>query len=153
MIIGIGTDIVSVQRIKASCERNQSFAKRILVDAEYRQFEDDLQRNSQLAYQFLAKRFAAKEATAKALGTGIGRGVSFQHMEITHTGMGAPLLILSGGALLKVRQLSSAASAQLDNQLMDGAGFSTELSAEFRTHVSISDEQDYALAYVILEGL
>jgi holo-[acyl-carrier protein] synthase len=76
---------------------------------------------------FLAKRFAAKEAAAKALGTGIGRGISWQHMHIEHDEMGAPLLIFSGAAAQR--------QADLGSQI---------------AHISIADELDQALAFVVL---
>ena len=75
----------------------------------------------------MAKRFAAKEAVAKALGTGIGRGVSFQDILIVNNDAGAPRVELSGGAL----------------QVMQSLGGS-------RILLSLADEQQYALAYAVL---
>lgn len=123
-IVGIGTDIVALARIEKVLQRNPAFAERILTSEE-------LQTYAQAGHPaaFVAKRFAAKEAAAKALGTGIAQGVSFQHLKVNHTELGQPLLHLSGAAL----------------QRAEAIGAST-------FHLSISDEADYAMAYVILES-
>ncbi|MDG0969712.1 MAG: holo-ACP synthase [Porticoccaceae bacterium] len=123
MIKGIGTDIVEIARIVSILHRqNDRFVSRILTDNEQRKYSD-----SQRETTFLAKRFAAKEAVAKALGTGIGNGVSFQDIEITHDDRGAPLVVLSGGAQ----------AVMLDK----GAS---------NVFVSISDETNYAIAYAVI---
>ena len=123
MIVGIGVDIVQIERISASLRRlGEAFARRILTDAELQAFR----RNNQSA-AFLAKRFAAKEAASKALGTGIGK-VSFQHIEITNNDLGAPLLSFSGYA------------AELQQQ-----------KGIVGLHLSLSDEKDAAIAFVVLE--
>lgn len=124
-IIGIGTDIVEIARIREQRERiGDKLAKRILTDAEFTVY---LQ--SKLPERFLAKRFAAKEAAAKALGTGIGRGVSFQHIHIDNDENGAPMLTFSDGAKARL-------------ELLNGRhGF-----------ISIADELHYAVATVILES-
>ncbi len=120
---GIGTDIVQLSRLEAVLARQgERFVERLLTVAERAEY----QRRGAPA-SFIAKRFAAKEAIAKALGTGIGRGVSFQHLEVSNDASGAPLVALSEGAL-------AAAQAR---------GGSTVL-------LSIADEQDYAIAYAAL---
>ncbi|OED41107.1 holo-ACP synthase [Endozoicomonas sp. (ex Bugula neritina AB1)] len=125
MIVGIGTDIVQIERISASLEKlGDGFAKRILTETEFEIF-----RRSPQPAAFLAKRFAVKEAASKALGTGIGK-VSFQHLEVSNNALGAPVLTFSGYA------------AQLQKQ----RGI-TQL------HLSISDEKDSAIAFVVLEAL
>ena len=125
MIIGLGTDIVEIARIEAQFERlGARFAERILTPAE----REELARSKEPA-RLLAKRFAVKEAAAKALGTGIGRGVSFQHIELQHNEWGAPQLVLSDGALARFTSLG-------------GQGM----------HISLSDEQHYATATVVLES-
>ena len=124
MIIGIGTDIVNINRIAESLERTgERLARRILTDAEFTIFQE--KHNSAA---FLAKRFAAKEAAVKALGTGIGR-VSWQDLHVSNNDQGAPLLTASGNAA--------------EIMLERGA---THL------HLSLSDEEDVALAFVILEA-
>ena len=124
MIIGIGTDIVNINRIAESLERTgERLARRILTDAEFTIFQE-----KQNSAAFLAKRFAAKEAAVKALGTGIGR-VSWQDLNVSNDDHGAPLLAASGNAA--------------EIMLERGA---TQL------HLSLSDEEDVALAFVILEA-
>lgn len=126
MIVGLGTDIVELERIEDSMVRlGDVFAKRILTDAEFDQF-----RASKRQVEFLAKRFATKEAAAKALGTGIGRGVSWQHMWTQHNDFGAPQLVFAGGAQERLRSLGGD-----------------------RIHLSVSDERAYAMATVILEAV
>lgn len=122
-VLGLGTDIVEIARIEAQLERGgDRLAKRVLTEAEYVRF----QTLSEPA-RFLAKRFAAKEAAAKALGTGIGRGVSFQHIHISNNADGAPQLEFS-----------------------DGAGQRLETLGAKRALLSIADERHYAVATVVL---
>lgn len=124
MIIGIGTDLAQVSRLEQSLERfGEKFAERILADIEMAEFRE----KSQPA-NMLAKRFAVKEAAAKALGTGIGE-VSWHDIYIEHDKLGAPLLRFKGYA-------SQLAAQKGIDQL----------------HVSISDEHDFALAFVVLSG-
>lgn len=93
-MIALGTDILEIQRISAVVERlGERFVRRILTPAEQAEYYA-----SQQPVRLLAKRFAAKEAIAKALGTGIGRGVSWQDIEVQHDAHGAPLAVLTGGA-------------------------------------------------------
>ncbi|SHI23330.1 holo-ACP synthase [Ferrimonas marina] len=127
-IIGLGTDIVAIERIVTRCEgmaadKRQRFAERILTPEELREWQQHRE-----PARLLAKRFAVKEATAKALGTGIGRGVSFQHIALVHNDWGAPQLRLSGGAQARFEALGGR-----------------------EHHVSLSDEQAYVVATVILE--
>lgn len=125
MIIGIGTDLVKIERLNSSLEKlGDKFAKRILSPQEFSEYSE-----SSFPVNYIAKRFAAKEATGKALGTGIGQGVSWQHIVIEHDDIGAPLLKLHGRA------------AEL-------AG----LKGVKSTHISITDEKDYAIAFVVLSG-
>lgn len=123
MVTAIGTDIVATARIEAALERTgRKFAQRILTEFEMTQFDA-----ASNPAAFLAKRFAAKEATAKALGTGIGRGISWQQMHVEHDDMGAPLMILAGAAAQRQADLGS-----------------------HKVHLSIADELDQALAFVVL---
>lgn len=122
MIVAIGTDIVDIARIKAALERHgRHFAERILCPRELLRFD---QHSQPAAY--LAKRFAAKEALVKALGTGIGR-VSWQDIETINNSSGAPQFVLGGAA----------------QELMSELGASEAL-------LSLSDEHEYALAFVVL---
>jgi len=121
-VLGLGTDIVEIGRIEQAIAGSNRLAERVLTESEMTLFLD----NKQPA-RYLAKRWAAKEAAAKALGTGIGRGISFQHFEISNDALGAPRLTLSGPALELANQ------RQISSVLL-----------------SISDETNYAMATVIL---
>jgi holo-[acyl-carrier protein] synthase len=124
MIFGLGTDIVSIARIEAALSRTPALASRILTPTEYSLFE-----TSKQPARFLAKHFAAKEATVKALGTGIGRGVGWQQLQVDKEEYGRPVLHLSGKA------------ADIANRLGITAW-----------HLSYSDEVDYVVAQVIAEA-
>ncbi|HWO96159.1 MAG TPA: holo-ACP synthase [Bacillus sp. (in: firmicutes)] len=89
MIKGIGIDIVEIQRIKNISERQKGFIERILGEEEINQYE---QMSSKRKVEFLAGRFAAKEAYAKALGTGIGKHLSFQDIQIEYDQHGKPFI-------------------------------------------------------------
>ncbi|WP_220718529.1 holo-ACP synthase [Agarivorans litoreus] len=121
-IVGLGTDIVQVERI-AKSKQMHALAKRVLTQAEWDSFEQHV-----APARFLAKRFAAKEAAAKALGTGIAKGVGFQQIEVSNNQFGKPELVFSGAALALCEQLG--------------------VNSQF---ISISDERDYAVATVVLE--
>ena len=122
-MIGIGTDILEIKRIDAVLERlGDRFVRRILTLQEQVEYRDSGQ-----PVRLLAKRFAAKEAIAKALGTGIGRGVSWQDMEVAHNDSGAPLVRLSGGALEVVQRRGGS-----------------------RVELSLADERDYVVAFAVL---
>ncbi len=124
MIFGIGTDIVRISRIADSLTRyGERFAARILTEAEMTVFAD-------LARQapFLAKRFAAKEATAKALGTGFRNGLTLHDIGVNNDALGKPMLAFSERAQQIVQKHDIGS-----------------------THLSLSDESEYAMAYVILE--
>ena len=124
-IVGLGTDIVEISRIEQSLVRTPRLVQRVLTETEQAIYQQHAQ-----PARYFAKRFAAKEAAAKALGTGIGRGISFQHFEISNDQQGRPQLLL----------LDQAAT------LADSMGVT-------RRWLSITDEQAYASATVILEAL
>jgi len=127
-IIGIGTDIVEISRIaKMSDNTRERLARRVLTKDEYKRFVTMSQVSFNNATSYLAKRWAGKEATAKALGTGIANGVSFQHIEIVTLASGQPTLILSNRAL-EVAQSKKAK----------------------HWHISLADEKRYATAFVTL---
>ncbi|MBU0593320.1 MAG: holo-ACP synthase [Gammaproteobacteria bacterium] len=124
MIFGIGTDIVSTSRIAAVWERHgEDFARRILAPQEWAGFIEAGQ-----PARFLAKRFAAKEAFAKALGTGIRAPATWHNIRVTHDDLGKPVLDFDPelAALLARHTICS-------------------------HHLSISDEKELAAAFVILE--
>lgn len=123
MIFGIGTDIVRVERMQKNLDRyGEDFARRILADGELEEF-----RTQSRPAHFLAKRFAAKEAAAKALGMGFSNGLSLRHIQVAHDANGKPLLQFTGQAL----------------QLVSDNGITT-------SHLSLADEDDYAVAFVTL---
>lgn len=123
MIAGIGTDIIKTSKIAAALDRHgDRFAKRILMSREF-----SIYQRAANPVAFLAKRFAAKEAVAKALGTGIGK-VSFQDIEVSNNSKGAPLLTFHGYA------------AELQQQ-----------NCIANCHITIADEEDNAVAFVVLE--
>ena len=120
IILGIGTDIVQKSRINVLWERfGNKFVQRILAPQEQAIF---FKSNQKIA--FLAKRFAAKEAVAKALGTGIGTALAFNEISVTNLPNGKPHVVLLGKAknILDTKSLM----------------------------ISLSDEKDYALAFVII---
>ncbi len=125
MIYGIGTDIVAVPRLQANLDRyGERFAARILGELEMAAF-----RQSNGKANFLAKRFAAKEAMAKALGTGFRDGLSLRDIAVDNDALGKPMLVLSDTLEKRVQSLGVK-----------------------HCHVTLSDEQDYAVAFVILEA-
>ncbi|MBU0621263.1 MAG: holo-ACP synthase [Gammaproteobacteria bacterium] len=125
MIFGIGTDIVTVVRIEAAMERHgPAFAKRILSDSELADFA-----NQAHPARFLSKRFAAKEAFAKATGRGLRHPVTLHNISVGHDELGKPVF-------------------QLEEEL---GAYLLQLGVTSH-HLSISDEQEHAVAFVILEG-
>lgn len=124
MIGGFGTDIVEIERIVQALARTPALARRILTNTELQHFAE-----AREPARFLAKRFAAKEACVKALGTGIGRGIGWQQISVDHDEWGKPLLQLEGEA--------------------------QRLAAERKLthwHLSYSDERHYVIASVIAES-
>jgi holo-[acyl-carrier protein] synthase len=126
MIHGIGVDIVQIARMDANVERfGDRFAQRILTASEMVEYRSQA---PALRGRFLAKRFAAKEAAAKALGTGFRDGLGLHDIGVGHDAMGRPLLEYSGRA----------------GKLCANAGICA-------SHLSLSDETRYAIASVTLE--
>lgn len=124
MIYGIGVDLAQISRIERAFERfGQRFANKILGESELRDFQV-----TKRPVRFLAMRFAAKEATSKAFGTGFKQGVAPRQIEVTHNAAGKPSLVFSG----QVKKLA------------------TEKGI-VASHVSLTDEDDFAVAYVIIE--
>lgn len=124
MIFGVGTDIVQISRMEESLAKyGVRFAERILTRTEMLRYSEHVK-----PAQFLAKRFAAKEAAAKAFGTGFRDGLSLHHIGVVNDENGRPSLEFSGAAA----------------ELMEKHNIS-------RSHLSLSDEPHYAIAFVILE--
>lgn len=125
MILGIGTDIVAVARIEAALARHgAAFAERILSVRELLEY-----RVHAHPARFLSKRFAAKEALAKATGQGLRHPVSLQRITVTNDELGKPAFLFDAEL-----------AAHLDRL------------GVMRHHLSLSDERDTAVAFVILEG-
>lgn len=124
MIFGIGTDIVEVERIR-KLDSLEKFADKILSLNELEVFKSQIDEKK---VTFLAKQFAAKEAVSKALGTGIGKDIRFNQIEILRNSDGKPYLNDDG----------------MITTIFNDLGIT-------KTHVSLSDEEKYALAFVILE--
>ena len=124
MIHGIGTDIVDVRRIADNLSRyGERFAQRILTDSELQAYQQ-----THHPAHFLAKRFAAKEALAKALGTGIRNGLSLHDISVENDHLGKPSLMFSTRAQQKLADSGVAVA-----------------------HLSLADERHYAIAFVTLE--
>ena len=125
MIAGIGTDIVDVRRIERLLQRfGMKFQHRILEDDEIREAAGKHPNKHLSAY--LARQFAAKEAVAKALGTGMRDGVTFRGIRIYRDEQGAPVVSLADGAAAAAQRLGVT-----------------------KVHVSLSDERHYALAFAV----
>jgi holo-[acyl-carrier protein] synthase len=130
MIIGIGSDITDIRRIASSLERyGERFIKRIFTDIEQAKAEGRRERAATYA-----KRFAAKEACSKALGTGMSHGVFWRDMGVANLPGGKPTMNLTGGAAKRL-------------QAMLPAGHSA------RIHLTITDDHPIAQAFVIIEAL
>jgi holo-[acyl-carrier protein] synthase len=124
MIFGVGTDVVEIGRIESALERHgERFARRILCPSELERFQ-----NHRLKANYLAKRFAAKEAFTKALGTGIKAPANWHGVWVRNLASGQPVLEFSDALqrYLKTKRVTAA-------------------------HVSLSDEKGVAFATVILE--
>jgi holo-[acyl-carrier protein] synthase len=125
MIVGIGTDLCEIARIARALERHgDRFARRVLVEAEFRRYLGHANRAG-----YVAKRFAAKEALSKALGVGIRAPMNWHNVGVLNRVSGAPYF-----------QMSEALAAFVARR-----GVAT-------IHVSITDERAIACAFVILEG-
>lgn len=124
MIIGVGLDLVELCRVRAVYDKfGERFCRRILTPGE-------LTKMPHRPLEYLASRFAAKEAGVKALGTGFSLGITFQHLEVSADNMGKPLLLMYGPAGTRA----------------------AEMGAQ-KVHLSISHGRDTAVAVVILETL
>ncbi|WP_019244129.1 MULTISPECIES: holo-ACP synthase [Bacillus] len=112
MITGIGLDIIEISRVRHLSENQPKFVRRILTE---REFELYLTYSKERKVEFLAGRFAAKEAFSKALGTGIGRGVGFHDIEIDYDDKGKPIIIApkSKGVHLSITHCQEYAAAQV----------------------------------------
>jgi holo-[acyl-carrier protein] synthase len=131
LIIGLGSDLCNIERIQASLDRwGAKFENRVFTDVE----RAKAARRPFTAAGTYAKRFAAKEAFSKAVGTGFKRGVFMRDIGVVNAPSGAPTLALTGGA-----------KARLD--AMIPAGY------DARIHLTLTDDHPWAQAFVIIEAL
>ena len=125
MIIGLGTDIIDIRRIeKTIIKYGDRFIKKCFLQTEIQRSEN--RRNTIQSY---AKRYAAKEACAKALGTGLAKGVYWKDIEVSNNNLGKPILTLHNKAAKILNQISY---------------------KNTRIEVSLSDEKNYAISNVII---
>ena len=128
MIVGIGTDVCDVRRIRTSLERHgERFAAKVLADGELAVWRQRSARWPERGVRYVATRFSAKEAFSKAIGLGMRMPMTWRHCEIASLPSGQPTLVLHG-----------ALKAWFDSQ-------------GWRAHVSLSDESDYATSFVVVE--
>jgi len=128
MIYGIGTDIIQISRIEAALSRNgDRFAQRILGPEEYAKYLRRRDKVEVRGIRFLATRFAAKEAFSKAIGLGMRMPMTWRGVQFLNAPGGRPIAVANG--VLK--------------QYMDNNGLSAQ--------VTLTDEADYAVAFVIVE--
>jgi holo-[acyl-carrier protein] synthase len=130
MIVGIGSDLCNISRVEKTLERyGDRFIQRCFTQVEQRKSEGRAQRAASYA-----KRFAAKEACSKALGTGLKHGVFWHDMGVVNLPSGKPTMKLTGGAAERLAKLIPAGH-------------------EAVIHLSITDEPPMAMAYVIIEAV
>ena len=130
MILGIGNDIIDIRRIEQTLERyGERFLNRVFTDTERRKSEARVGRAASYA-----KRFAAKEACAKALGTGLRKGVFWRDMGVVNLRSGRPTIVLTGGAAEQLRRI-------------------TPEGLEARVDVSLTDDFPLAQAIVVISAV
>jgi holo-[acyl-carrier protein] synthase len=130
VILGIGSDLSDIRRIQASLERfGERFTNRLFTEIERARSE----RKPDAASSY-AKRFAAKEACAKALGTGMRRGVFWRDMGVVNMRSGQPTMALTNGALKRLDEMTPAGHKAV-------------------IHLSLTDDHPYAQAFVIIEAV
>jgi holo-[acyl-carrier protein] synthase len=130
MIYGIGTDLCDIRRIQATLERRgERFAHRVLGEREHAIWQQRTAAHPQRGLSFLATRFSAKEAFSKAIGMGIRIPMTWRSCEILKAASGKPIIVLNGDL-----------AHWFDSQRLVA-------------HVSVTDEKDYAAAYVVVEQL
>ena len=129
MIIGIGSDLSDIRRVADTLTRfGERFTNRIFTEIERTRSERKPDRASSYA-----KRFAAKEAFSKAVGTGFKRGVFMKDIGVVNAPSGAPTLALTGGAALRLEEM-------------------TPHGHEARIHLTLTDDHPWAQAFVVIEA-
>ena len=131
MIVGIGSDLCSIERIQRSLDRfGERFERRVFTDAERARAA----KRPHTRVGTFAKRFAAKEAFSKAVGTGFRRGVFMRDIGVVNQASGEPTLILTGGA-----------KERLDAMIPEGHAA--------RIHLTMTDDHPFALAFVVISAV
>lgn len=131
MLLGLGSDLCDIRRIERSIERfGDRFLTRVFTPAERAKAE---RRTPAIRAATYAKRFAAKEACAKALGTGFRQGVFWQDLGVVNLSSGQPTMVLTGGALARLRKLTP-------------PGYAAQVA------LTMTDEHPYAFAQVLLQA-
>ena len=135
MIVGIGADLADIRRIERSLQRfGERFVRRVFTDAERARSERKANAPGGRAASY-AKRFAAKEACAKALGTGVPRrGVHWRDLGVVNAPSGQPTLALTGGAAARLAALTPPRSRAV-------------------IHLTLTDDGPWAQAFVVIEAL
>jgi holo-[acyl-carrier protein] synthase len=130
VIVGLGSDLSDIRRIEETLQRfGDRFIQRIYTDVERARSERKKDRAASYA-----KRFAAKEACAKALGTGMRKAVFWRDMGVVNLPSGQPTMALTGGALARLQEITPAGHRAV-------------------IHLSLTDDHPYAQAFVIIEAL
>tara|TARA_Y100001935_G_C17251846_1_gene481428 strand:- start:864 stop:1262 length:399 start_codon:yes stop_codon:yes gene_type:complete len=130
MIIGLGNDLINIERVENTLSRfGNRFVNRVFTDVEIKKSESRLKRSASYA-----KRFAAKEALTKALGTGLSNGVFFKDIGIENDKYGKPKIVLTGGAKLRLEKIIP------ENH-------------KAKINLTITDDHPWAQALVIIEAI
>jgi holo-[acyl-carrier protein] synthase len=130
VILGVGSDLTDIRRIQESLDRfGDRFVQRLFTDIEQKRSEGKLDRAASYA-----KRFAAKEACAKALGTGFRNGVFWRDMGVVNMRSGRPTMALTGGAAERLAHITPPGMTAV-------------------IHLSLTDEIPYAQAFVVIEAV
>lgn len=124
MIIGVGVDIIEISRIEEAVKDNVNFMEKVFTDNEI-----EYLKSRKMRPEYIAGRFAAKEAVSKALGTGF-REFSLRDIEIDRNSLGKPMVILKG----KAKQIA-------------------QRHGNYKIHLSISHDRSQAIAYVVMEDI
>lgn len=133
MILGVGADLCDITRIEATLARfGDRFRRRVFTETERRR--SDAKATPRLVAASYAKRFAAKEACSKALGSGLTMGVAWREMGVVNLASGQPTLHLTGGAAERLARM-------------------TPPGSRARLHLTMTDDHPYAQAFVVIEAV
>ena len=132
MILGLGADLCDIRRVEKVIERHgDRFLQRVFTAGERAEAERRAEKNRPSTF---AKRFAAKEAASKALGTGMAGGVFFSDLDVVTMPDGKPIMILNGGSAVRLKAI-------------------TPVGMVGRVHLTMTDEYPYAFAQVMIDAI